>query len=311
VNIALFGAAGFVGTNVLETLRLDGGPNVIASDIIPTLRATNSKARYTKADIIDGRAVLDVVQDCDVVINLAAGGVNASLNDPLSDMKINIEGTLNILEAARKKSVKRVIYSSASSVVGAAKYVPTDEDHPCFPSTPYAVAKLCCENYVRLYHELYGLQYVIFRFFNVYGPFERTGLAPVTTFMTSMMNGSPVKITGDGSQTRDFVFVKDVAHFIRLATATNTDHALLNLGTGVPTSILQLVGLCAETVGRKPDIQYQPRRAGDISNFYADVRRLRETFGEVPHTPLKEGLKQTYNWLLEQRGSGSGQIRGE
>jgi UDP-glucose 4-epimerase len=293
----VFGAGGFVGTSVLESLLDAKGTEIIASDITPTLRREDERVIYRRVDILDSRQVDEVVGGCDIVVNLAAGGVNASLADPRSDMKINIEGTLNILEAARKTGVKRVVYSSASSVIGSAKYVPTDEEHPCLPVTPYAAAKLCCENYFRVYGNLYGLRYVIFRFFNVYGPFEKTGLAPVTTFMSNMLSNTPIKVTGDGTQTRDFVFVKDVAHFIRLAATVNVDHALLNLGTGIHTSIMTLIRLCADTVGRTPKIEFLPSRPGDVSNFYADTRKLQTIFGELPRTALEEGLRQTFEWL--------------
>jgi UDP-glucose 4-epimerase len=205
---------------------------------------------------------------------------------------------LNVLDAGRKHDVKKMVYSSASSVVGTVQYNPVDEKHPCTPKTPYAVAKRACEEYLRVYRELYGLHYLIFRFFNLYGPwqgYKSGGLIP--NLHKTLTEGREFQLFGDGSNTRDFIYVGDVAEFTSLATRQEVHDEMVNMGTGVGTSIIQLINLGAKILNVTPKLAYNPSRPGEIGNFVADTKRLREALGNKPFTPLEEGLRNTFTWL--------------
>jgi len=223
-----------------------------------------------------------------------------SLKNPIDNMRINVEGSLNIMDAAKESSVEKLIFSSASSVVGDVEYSPVDEDHPCTPKTPYAVAKYTIENYLRVYGEIYGLHYVAFRFYNIYGPYqfpESGGLIPM--IWKRLSSGQEFTIFGDGSATRDFVYVEDVADVILSALDSGAENELLNLGSGKGATILDVVKLSGKILGVEPNLKFEPPRPGEIANFVADTSKLAETIGLVPLTPLEDGLRRTFDWLKE------------
>jgi UDP-glucose 4-epimerase len=295
MKILVFGAAGFVGRNLVEKLMQEG-EEVIASDIGDD--PYRGSVPYLKVDILNRDRVLKSVKGCDVIVHLAASPLVASLEDPVGNMRVNIEGTLNILDAARSHGVEKVIYSSASSVIGVVKYNPVDEDHPCSPKTPYAVTKKACEDYLRVYNEMFGLNYVIFRFFNVYGPWQnyRSG-ALIPKLYRTLMDGEEFQVYGDGSNMRDFIYVGDVVEFCYSAIKEDVENLIVNMGTGQGTTIMELIGLASRLLGVKPKIAYKPSRPGEISNFVADIRRLIGVFGRRPETTLEDGLKRTFSWL--------------
>jgi UDP-glucose 4-epimerase len=295
LRILVFGAAGFVGRNLIENL-VKQEHDLIASDIADD--PFGGTVRYARLNLLDREQVFDAVRGNDVVVHFAASPLGLSLEAPFENMRVNVEGTLNILDAARKHDVKKVIYSSASSVVGIPKYNPVDEDHPCTPKTPYAVAKKACEDYLRVYNEIYGLHYLVFRFFNVYGPWQSHksgGLIP--NLYRTLVENKEFQVFGDGSNTRDFVYVGDVAEFSRVAINSDVKNKIVNMGTGLGTSIVELIGLGAAILSVKPRIAYKPSRPGEIGNFVADTKRLRELLGNGTCTQLEEGLRKTFSWL--------------
>ncbi len=299
MKIAIFGASGFVGRNVVEALK-EANMDIVASDI-KEMGIEIEGADFVKADILDYSEVSKVVKGSEVVIHLAASPLSVSLEKPRMNARINIEGTLNIMDAAREHSVDKIIFSSASSLVGEVKYNPVDEEHPCKPKTPYAVAKYACEHYLRVYQELYGLNYLIFRFFNIYGPWqypESGGLIPMV-YKKLTTEGS-FNVFGDGSQTRDFVYVGDVAEFYVKAIRKDIKNEIVNLGTGKAASIKEIVEIAGEILGIAPKINYLPPRSGEIDNFVADTKKLKKLFGDVPETGLREGLEMTFEWLKEK-----------
>ena len=295
LTVLVFGAAGFVGRNLVKKLA-EEHHNVVASDVIDD--PFNGSIVYRKVDILDGNRVLEAVKKTDVIVHLAASPLAVSLQDPARNVKVNLEGTLNILDAARKNDVSKVIYSSASSVVGSVRSNPVDENHTCEPKTPYAVAKKACEEYLRVYNELYGLRYLVFRFFNVYGPWQTYGSGALIPVMyRNLTEGKEIQVYGDGSNTRDFVYVGDVTDFCSAAITSHTENSVVNMGTGKGTSIIELINLASDLLGTKPKIAYRPARPGEISNFVADTAKLVQVFGRGPSTSLKEGLKRTFSWL--------------
>lgn len=297
MKVVIFGASGFVGRNLVGALGKTD-IEIIASDMeVLGLKNIN----FVKADLLDFDSVSNVVKGSDSIIHLAASSLPSSLKDPRLNARINIEGTLNIMDAARKYDVNNIIFSSASSLVGEVKYSPVDEKHPCAPKTPYGVTKYACEHYLKVYQELYGLNYLIFRFFNIYGPWQypKSGALVPMIFDKLKTEGS-FNLFGDGSQTRDFVFVDDVAEFYMKALKKNIKNEIVNLGTGKATSIKEMVETVGEIMGIKPKINYLPPRLGEIDNFIADTTKLKRLFGSVPKTKLDDGLKKTYEWFKEE-----------
>ncbi|HDN86104.1 MAG TPA: NAD-dependent epimerase/dehydratase family protein, partial [Candidatus Omnitrophica bacterium] len=210
--------------------------------------------------------------------------------------------TLNILDAMKEYKVKKIIFTSASSLVGEVQKNPVSEDHPCKPKTPYGVSKYAVEHFLRVYYELYGLNYVVFRLFNVYGPYqypESGALIPVV--MNRILNDEEVYIFGDGSAARDFVFVEDVVAFlVKALEKEEVNNVVLNLGTGKLTSIKDLIELIAKVLNKSPRVVYKPARPGEIANFSADVTNLKKYIGDVPSTPLERGLMLTYEWFKKE-----------
>lgn len=291
----MLGAAGFVGRNLVERLSHEDY-DIVASDVVDD--PFGGSVNYVRLDLLDRNGVFDAVEGSNIVAHLAASPLVISLQDPHANMRINVEGTLNVLDAARKHDVSKVIYSSASSVVGTVKYNPVDEDHPCDPKTPYAVAKKACEDYLRVYKELYGLRYLVFRFFNVYGPRQsyKSG-ALIPNLYRTLIENKDFQVYGDGSNTRDFVYVGDVAEFCCLAIRDHAENRVVNMGTGQGTSIVELITLGSRLLELKPKITYKPSRPGEIGNFVADTRRLFSLFGARPSTSLGDGLEKTFSWL--------------
>jgi UDP-glucose 4-epimerase len=297
MRVAVFGASGFVGINVINALS-GAGIEVIASDL-------NEKkfenVEFRNADLLDYDQVASVVKEADTVIHLAASPLTTSLEKPRLNARINIEGTLNIMDAAREFGCKKLIFSSASSLIGDVKYNPVDEIHPCVPKTPYAVSKYAIEQYLRVYQELYNLDYLIFRFFNVYGPWQfPESKAIIPMVYQKLKNDGSFTVFGDGTQTRDFIYVGDIADFFVKAMKNDVKNEIINMGTGKSITIKDVVETGGEILKIKPKINYLPARPGEIGNFVADTTKVKKLFGEIPGTPLKSGLEYTFRWLDQQ-----------
>lgn len=296
MGIGITGAAGFVGRNLLGLLA-GTEHEVIACDIAP-LEPPASNISYRKLDITDETAVRSMVEDVDVVGHLAAHQLPESREAPRLNAEVNVMGSLNILEAARDTDLEKVFFSSASSVVGEVKEVPVSEDHPVTPQSPYGVAKHAIEEYLRVYNQLYDLDYLVYRFYNVYGPHqypESGALVPVV--IDRLDRGEGVYVTGDGRQTRDFIYVKDVADYIVQGLESDVKNELVNMGTGTGTEIIKAINVMADIVGVDPEIEKRPERPDEIDDFYADVSKCERLFGSTPATSFEEGVAETYRWL--------------
>ncbi len=294
--ILVTGSAGFIGRNIVEALK-EKEMDFIATDIVDS---PFRDVEYVKIDITDRKSVFDVFRDYDIdfVFHLAAHPLSESIREPMRNAMVNIIGSLNVMDASREFGVKKIIFSSASSIVGEVIRNPVDEDHPCKPKTPYGVAKFCIEHYLRVYQELYGLDYVIFRFFNVYGPYQYPSSgALIPVVMERIIRGKEVFVYGDGRTARDFIYVGDIADFYLETVKRDVKNELFNMGTGKLTTVMEVIDLIAKIVGKEPKIVYKPRKPGEIMNFSADVSKLRRFFGRVPETTLEDGLKRTYEWF--------------
>lgn len=299
MDIAVFGASGFVGRNLLDELA-ETVHGVLACDIQP-IDGLPANAAFREVDITDHKAVEGAVSNVDAIAHLAAHPLPASTKDPRLNAEINVVGTLNILEAARAHGVEQVFFSSASSLVGEVTEVPVAEDHPVHPQSPYGVAKHAVEEYLEVYHLLYDLDYLVFRFFNVYGPYQHPdsgALVPVVLSRLSRDQG--VFVTGDGRQTRDFIYVRDITEFIVEGLESDVSNEVINMGRGVGTTILDAIHEMADVVGVEPEIEHRPERPDEIDDFYADMGKCERLFERAPDTDFRAGLEATFDWLRSE-----------
>ncbi|BDG62440.1 UDP-glucose 4-epimerase [Caldinitratiruptor microaerophilus] len=308
------GGAGFIGSHVVEAL-VGAGHRVEVLDDLSTgdLRHLPAGVPLHRADVAspEAAALVEALRP-DAVLHLAAQvSAAASVRDPVADLRANALGTLNVLEACRRAGVRRFVYASSAAVYGQPERLPLSEDAPLRPLRPYGASKLAGEVYVRLYGDLYGLDFVILRFANVYGPRQAvTGEgAVVPAFATAMLAGTggrgpgPV-VHGDGRQTRDFVHVRDVARAHLLALWAGSG-AILNLATGRAVTVLDLWRRIAALTGWDRPPVFGPPRPGDIPHSVLDPSRARQALGWEPATGLDEGLRETVAYYREVAGEPS------
>jgi UDP-glucose 4-epimerase len=290
LRLLILGSEGFVGQNLVRAL--DKSHEIRCADLIEK----SSHEHYTKFDITDSTSVCNTVREADVVIDLVAHALTSSLEDIITNAKVNILGLLNVLEACKKNEIKKIIFTSASSMVGVPQTYNVTENHPANPKTAYGVSKLASEHYLRLYSEMFGIKHVIFRFFNIYGPFQKNGLIPA--IYQRAISNQPVTIFGKGDQVRDYVYIGDVVSFFDKAASTGVaDNGTFNLGTGRGSTIIQVVDAVSKILGMDIIKDNKPERPGEIGNFVADTRRLSAAFGDLPKTTLEDGLRATLDWL--------------
>jgi len=302
------GGAGFIGSHVVRAL-LSSGSEVRVLDNLSSGRRENldglaDDVELLERDIRDAGAVRAACLGADWVFHLAAFiSVPGSVADPAEADSVNIGGALNVLLAAREAGVRRVVFSSSSAVYGEPASVPIAECAPARPASPYGVEKLYGEHMCRLFSELYGLETVSLRYFNVYGPRQNPRseyAAVIPKFISAMVGGRPATIYGDGRQTRDFAYVEDVAR-ANLLAATSADAVgqSLNIASGSATSVLDIHKAIGQLVGcASPPLHAEPRR-GDIRHSVADVRLAENAMRFRASVPLAEGLAQTVSWLRE------------
>ena len=289
MKILIMGSEGFVGKNLVKGLSEK-------HDIYTSDQIDSTNQNYSKCDITNYDSVEKIVRDVDAVIHLAAHSLVSSLDGSITNGKVNIIGLLNLLECCKKNSVSKVIFTSASSLIGEPKSFHVDENHPPKPKTAYGITKLTSEHYLRLYNELYNIDYTVFRFFNIYGPFQKNGLIP--SIFNKIKNNESITIFGKGDQVRDYVYIEDIIPFFEQAASSDVGkNKVLNLGTGNGTTILEIVQYISKILKIEPIIEYQSVRPGEIGNFVSDIKLLNKTFGNTPSTDVMKGLTQTINWL--------------
>jgi len=284
------GGSGFIGRHLLDRLARSGVTIVCADlkpppDNIPTLE-------FSKLDIRDPERVSHAMRGTDLVVHLASGNFATSLKEPVLDYEIGVDGTLNVLEAARKNDVDRIVYASSYLVYGHVRDVPVREDVPCAPISPYGVSKLAGENYCRLYSETHGMTTVCLRFTNVYGPHQEMGYL-IPNLIASIRSGREIDVFGDGKQTRDFIYIEDVVEAILRSCSTKVKHLVLNVGSGRETSVLELAEVISEELGRSPRIIFHPPREGEMRRFAADISRMMKELDYAPAFELREGIRRT------------------
>ena len=293
------GGAGFIGS-ALVRLLLDEGVAVRVLDDLSSGRRGNlsgleGRLRFHRGDVRDPRVVADGVRGADAIFHLAAvASVQQSIRDPLRTHGVNVGGTLTVLEAAREAGVPRVVLACSAAAYGANPALPLSEDEPAAPISPYGLHKRMCEELGVLYTAERGLDVVALRFFNVYGPRQDPAgeyAAVVPKFIEAMAAGRAPTIYGDGTQTRDFCFVDDVARALRLGVdAADAPGRVVNIGAGRETSLLDLVAALNGALGAAIEPRFEAPRSGDIHRSCADVARARSVLGFTAAVGLDEGL---------------------
>jgi UDP-glucose 4-epimerase len=305
VRIVVTGGAGFIGANLCRELagrRRTG--SVVALDNLGTGAFANLDGldvEFVEGSVLDRDLVEKVVDGADAVIHLAARpSVSRSLADPMASHDANASGTVNVLEVCREKSV-HLVAASSSSVYGSVAELPKHEDLPTRPLSPYGASKLAGEAYVLAYGASFGLPTMALRFFNVYGPLQSAGhayAAVVPAFTDAALRGRPLRVHGDGRQTRDFTYVGTVTRVLADAVERGvTCQEPVNLAFGTRVSVLELAHLVADAVGAPVEIRHDPPRAGDVRHSQAATDRLRGLFPDVEPVPLTDGLAATVSWF--------------
>jgi len=302
MKILVTGGAGFIGSHVVDTYVAAGHEVIVVDDLSTGRRENlNPKARFHRLDITDP-AVVELIRDArPAVLNLHAAqmDVRRSVADPLFDARVNILGTINLLEAARKANVRRVLFvSSGGAVYGEQEAFPAPESHPTNPVSPYGVSKRAGELYAFFYQAEYQLPFVALRYANVYGPRQDPhGEAGVVAIFTGrMLRAEPVTVNGDGKQTRDYVYVGDVAR-ANLLALESTATGPFNIGTGIETDVNTLARLLLEATGGRSEVRHGPTKAGEQRRSVIDSRRAAEVLGWRPEVSLADGLRRTVEWF--------------
>ncbi|HLX19037.1 MAG TPA: SDR family oxidoreductase [Gaiellaceae bacterium] len=299
------GGGGFIGSNLVRAL-LERGDDVRVLDNFSTGNRANLGG--LDIDIVEGELrsyerVHNAVRGTDVVYHLGAlGSVPRSVQDPLTSSAVNVEGTLNVLLAARDEGVRRVVFASSSSVYGAKTDLPVAESLPADPISPYGVAKLAAERYCVSFTRVYeSFETVVLRYFNVFGPRQSPFsqyAAMVPLFITAIAAGEPVTIYGDGEQSRDFTFVDNVVDAtVRAAHADGANGRIFNVAAGSPASVNAVAQMIGGVLGKDVERQFAPPRPGDIRDSWADVTAAKETLGYSPSVNLEQGLQRTIEHL--------------
>ncbi|MCD6599904.1 MAG: SDR family oxidoreductase [Dehalococcoidia bacterium] len=302
------GGAGFIGSHLANELVRRGYHVTILDDLSTGKRENiaalldstdSSKADFIRGSIADLYLLQEVFAGADFIFHQAAlPSVPRSVKNPLVSHEVNLTGTLNVLLAARDNGIKKVVYASSSSVYGDTPTLPKREDMPPNPQSPYAVSKVAGEYYCQVFQEIYGLSTACLRYFNVYGPGQDPNsqyAAVIPRFVASISQGKSPAIFGDGEQSRDFTFVRDVVGANIMAAETETS-GVFNIGKGERTSINQLAEIIIGFAGNNVVPTHEEPRAGDVKHSLADISRAR-TFGYNPRYSLKEGLRETINSL--------------
>jgi UDP-glucose 4-epimerase len=295
------GGAGFIGSNIAKALVEQGWGVRVLDDLSSGYRENleGLPVDFQHGDVRDAEAVMDAVAGCEVVFHLAAAvGNKRSIDDPIGDSSINVLGTLQVLEAARKLGVRKIVASSSAGIYGELRTMPIHESHPIDPLTPYGASKLCMEKQCLAYAATHGIEAVALRYFNVYGPNQRFdaygNVIPI--FVFNALQGRPITIFGDGRQTRDFVNVADVVQAnIKAAVAVGVSGAF-NIASATQTCIFDLADAIRDGLGIPVDIEFGPLRPGDVEHSRADIEAAVCAFGYRPKVTMETGLPEYLAW---------------
>lgn len=306
MKVLITGGAGFIGSHILAQLQGRRDMDVVVFDNLSSGSKEHVPAgmELVEGDVCDEAAVDALFADhhFDAVIHLAAQTmVPTSVEQPVLDCRINLEGVLHVLEACRIHGTRHILFSSSAAVYGDNLHIPLKETERLVPTSPYGITKMTTEHYLRVYHELYGMDATVFRFANVYG--ERQGEkgegGVVSIFCKLLSQRQGITVFGDGNQTRDFVYAGDIAQAIIRALPLKGYHTM-NVSTGQETSINDLIRSFEKAVGYTVPVQYTAPRTGDILRSVLSNETLKRDLDFVPAMDLEEGIRRTYDWYRSQ-----------
>jgi UDP-glucose 4-epimerase len=304
------GGAGFIGSNMVDEL-LRRGHSVVVLDDLSTGKEKNlahvaGQVELRRASICDEQAVAAASQGADYVLHLAARtSVPRSVAEPVETNRVNVDGTLNVLIAARDAGVKRVVFAASSSAYGESPTLPKVESMPAVPISPYGVSKLVGEVYAQVCGRVYGLENVSLRYFNVFGPRQDPGSqysGVLSRFISALLDNQQPVIFGDGEQSRDFTYVANVVDAtLRACEAPGVSGMVFNVGTGSRFTLNETLRLLGKISGKNATPKYEPARTGDIRDSQADISAARKLLGYEPSVNFEEGLRRTYEWYASTR----------
>jgi len=324
-NWLITGGCGFIGTSLIKEIRSKGlakavrvvdnlsvGGRSDLSRVTPFFEtditkagpmSSNPRTELIKADIRDQEAALSLTRGAEVVVHLAANtGVQPSIQDPLSDMETNVMGTVHYLEACRHQRVKTFILASSGAPLGEG-LPPFHEEMVCHPVSPYGASKLAGEAYCSAYHRSFGVKTVALRFSNVYGPLSGHKNSVVARFINQAMQSKSLIINGNGSQTRDYLYIDDLLAAVLNAAASPCGGQVFQIATQKETSVSDMARLLSdlleEKMGKKPDICYGSSLTGDVTRNFSDISKARKELGWCPHVSLDKGLRLTVDWFFQ------------
>ena len=308
MRILVTGGVGFIASHIVDRLiELKHSVCIVDNLSTGSEENVNNRATFYKCDIteMDKLKLVFQVERPEIVIHHAAQiDVQTSLKKPAFDAKNNIIGTINILECCREFEVRKIIYPSSAAVYGNPEYLPVDENHPLEPISFYGISKHTPTHYIKAYSQLYGLKYTIFRYSNVYGirqdPKGEGGV--VSIFVDKLLKNEAPFIFGDGEQTRDFIYVKDVAEANILAIS-NGDNEIMNISSNKATTVKELFRVMRDIAGKNVEVIYKEARKGDIAHSYLDNGKAEKKLGWKPRFKLEDGIRETVQYYKERNGA--------
>jgi UDP-glucuronate 4-epimerase len=316
MNFLVTGGAGFIGSHVCERLLRDGHRVVAFDDLndfydpqvkrrnLDEILALGKPFEFFQGDLGDARTLLGVFSaiQFDQVIHLAArAGVRPSLEHPALYQRVNVEGTVNMLEAARKTGVKKITIASSSSVYGVNAKVPFSESDPIFSAvSPYAASKLACEALGHTWHHVYKMDVAMLRFFTVYGPRQRPDLA-IHKFTRLIDSGRPIPVFGDGSTARDHTHIADILEGVIACTQREVGFEIFNLGESRTVKLAELITLIEKALGKPAVVDRQPLQPGDVPITFADISKARDKLGYNPQVKVEDGIPLFVDWFRKNR----------
>ena len=305
------GGAGFIGSNTVDELLRRGQSVTVLDDLSAgkeeNLAGVRSKIDFVRGSITDPDTCAKAVRGADYVIHLAARtSVPRSVKDPVETNRINIDGTLNVLVAARDAKVKRLVYAASSSAYGETPTLPKVETMQATPLSPYGVTKYVGELYAQVFGRVYGLENVCLRYFNVFGPrqdptSQYSGV--LSRFSLALLEGAQPQVYGDGEQSRDFTYIENVVDLnLRACEAAGASGRVFNGGTGARITLNQVLKTLGKIAGKDVTAKYEPARTGDILHSQADITEARKVLGYEPKVNFEQGLRRTWEWYEKTFG---------